>query len=237
MLRRWMDNAAKSLGYVRSEMKYVPGGKFYLFDYSKDGAFDYARYRDIQTAGNKRKLEKTWAERETIEVIANYLRSRIPAMTRGLCHGSRNGSEVQWFREILGIDVIGTDISETAGQFPNMVQWDFHDANPDWIGQFDFVYTNSHDHAYDPAKAISAWVDQLRPGGILVLEHSLGHSVRGASDLDPFAIDPQTVPYFILQAGQGEFTVTRLIDVSYSHKPEGLEQGWVFCIERAPPVR
>src|SRR5690606_1779504 len=91
----------------------------------------------------------------------------------GICHGARNGYEVEWFRRALGGEIIGTDISETATQFPHLQVWDFHNENADWAGKFDFVYTNSLDQAMDPQRALASWVKQLTPSGRIYIEHTM----------------------------------------------------------------
>lgn len=195
----------------------------YLYDYRRpDGTFDYERYRRVQTEGNKRKINNVFADQETIRLIADYCTASFGSVEAGLCHGCRNGAEVKWFREHLGPVVQGTDISDTAAQFDNMTQWDFHEANPDWIGKFDFVYTNSHDHAYDPKKAIGTWVDQLKPNGLLFLEHTPLHSINGTSELDPFGVRPEYFPSLILEFGAGKYSVREVIRPKH-RKPNGTE--------------
>ena len=176
--------------------------------YSLIGYANHDEYVAIQTEGNKQKIDKVFADETTIDLICDYLLPKQPK--RGLCHGSRNAAEVRWFREKLGIDVIGTDISDTAEQF-GLVQWDFHEVNPEWSGRFDWVYTNAHDHAYDPKKALDAWVDQLAPGGILFLEHTIAHGPQGQTKLDPFAIELPLVPFVVLNLSAGCYAVTDII--------------------------
>ena len=98
------------------------------------------------------------------------------------------GAEQAWFTANLANapTVIGTEISDTAAQFPATVQWDFHDINPEWTGKADFVYSNSWDHAFDPQRAFAAWIDALRPGGLLLLDHTKDQSPETTNALDPF---------------------------------------------------
>jgi len=174
-----------------------------------------------------------WADEKTIDLICDYLRASNVPLRRGLCHGSRNGAEVRWFKERLGIDVIGTDISETASDF-GLVQWDFHEANPEWVGQFDFIYTNSHDHAYDPRKAFNAWVDQLAPQGKLIIEHTTGHAAEAVTELDPFGLDARLLPYVVLNFSEGKYAVVRILKPQ--HAKQNAKKGslpiWVFIIAR-----
>ena len=45
---------------------------------------------------------------------------------KGLCHGARNGFEVNIFNQNKNIKCIGTDISETAKIYKNLFVWDYH---------------------------------------------------------------------------------------------------------------
>jgi hypothetical protein len=150
---------------------------------------DYDTYRAVQMAGNKAKLKMQFVKESHIRALAAHLTARLGPVRFGLCHGTRGGLEQGWFAAHLGgAEVIGTEISDTATQFPNTVQWDFHDVNPDWVGRADFVYSNSWDHAFDPVKAFSAWMGQLRPGGLMLLDYTRGQSPAEANALDPFGI-------------------------------------------------
>ena len=151
---------------------------------------DYETYREVQTAGNKAKLNRQFVKESHIATLAEALEAGIGTVRFGLCHGTRRGQEQAWFAQHLSgaPKVLGTEISDTASQFPNTVQWDFHDVNPDWDGRADFVYSNSWDHAFDPARAFGAWMQSLRPGGWLMLDHTRGHEPEAANALDPFAV-------------------------------------------------
>ena len=149
---------------------------------------DYETYRQVQTDGNKAKLRKQFVKRSHIEALAEYLTTTYGPVQHGLCHGTRAGREQRWFRNALPgqPDVLGTEISDSAAQFENTVQWDFHDENPDWLGRMDFVSSNSWDHAFDPGRAFRVWVGSLKPGGLLLLDHTRGHMPAASNALDPF---------------------------------------------------
>lgn len=151
---------------------------------------DYETYRAVQTAGNKAKLKRQFVKESHVVKLANALDAAIGPVRFGLCHGTRRGLEQAWFSKHLkgNPDVIGTEISETATQFPATVQWDFHDRNPDWAGKADFVYSNSWDHAFDPARAFEAWMESLRPGGWMLLDHTREQTPDSANALDPFGV-------------------------------------------------
>lgn len=186
---------------------------FKLFDYRKDdGSFDYDKYRATQQAGNLRKLAQTWVIEGNIKFLSDYLANSIGPVSFGICHGTRRGNEQKWFREYLSCEVIGTEISESATQFPHTVQWDFHDVNPDWIGKADFIYSNSFDHSYKPEDCLNTWIDSLKIGGLCILEHSNLHAPEGANELDPFGAEIEIMPYLITIWGKGRFFVREILD-------------------------
>jgi len=156
-----------------------------LFEYP-----DYDTYRRVQIAGNLAKLRRQFVKESHIRLLSDYLRADLPPVRFGLCHGTRRGAEQAWFRAHLGAgaEVIGTEISDTAERYANTIRWDFHDRNPDWANRADFVYSNSWDHAFDPEKAFGAWIDALRPGGRMLLDHGRGQMPSSANALDPFGI-------------------------------------------------
>ncbi|WP_072389918.1 class I SAM-dependent methyltransferase [Hyphomicrobium sp. CS1GBMeth3] len=208
-----------------------PSRSVSLYTYRKpDGTFDLDRYREVQIAGNKRKLDWVFADEDTIRFISSYLRNSSKMPVRGLCHGTRRGLEQQWFADHLGAEMIGTEISDTADQFPRTVQWDFHEPRAEWEGRFDFVYTNSHDHAYDPEKALNTWVDQLAPGGCVIIEHTSEHTAGHSNELDPFGADPDVLPYLILQWGKGRYAATEVLIPPFT-KPSG-HSIWLFVVRR-----
>lgn len=166
---------------------------FYLHEYS-----DYEQYRDVQVLHNKRKISIIFADESTLKLLASELRSEFPnKQLRGLCHGARNGFEQNYLRDFSGFDVTGTDISDTALDFDHSVQWDFHDVNEEWVGKFDFVYSNSLDQSWQPRAALVTWLNQLNDTGILVIEHTEQHGPRGASEMDPFGVRPTVMPYVL----------------------------------------
>ncbi len=113
-----------------------------------------------------------WLGETSAKCIARYLEDNLSPLERGICHGTRRGLEQSWFAKLTGADVIGTDISPLCEEFPNTVLWDFHDVKPEWVGAFDFVYSNALDHSNDPERAARAWMQSLRPGGVCLVHWS-----------------------------------------------------------------
>lgn len=173
-----------------------------LYEYKdENGDFDYKRYKEIQEEGNKGKIEHVWVLEGNIKCLSQKLKEYYQSIEFGICHGTRRGLEQQWFRKYLDCEVIGTEISSTAKEFPNTIQWDFHEINPEWTGKADFVYSNSFDHAYDPQKALDAWMSSLKDNGVCILEHSRGHLPRFSNELDPFGVTLEKLRELIPQWG------------------------------------
>ncbi len=179
---------------------------------------DYETYRKVQEEGNKAKLQAQFVKKGHIFFLAKWMTEArqaagLGAITFGLCHGVRRGKEQMWFRKRLdGANIIGTDISETAKEFENTVQWDFHDDNPEWEGRADFVYSNSWDHAYDPGKAFHAWAKCLKPGGFILIDHTRGHMPKSSNVLDPFGATRDAVIRILGESCGDLGKVTEVLD-------------------------
>lgn len=207
MLKRILGKGRLGPSRARHSDGYV------LYRYLRpDGSFDYERYREIQQVANKGKLNEVWVREENIAFLADYIRTLIPSPHFGICHGTRRGKEQEWFRNLLGCEVIGTEISDTATTFPHTIQWDFHEVRPEWIRAVDFIYSNSFDHSYDPEKCLNAWMSCLKPGGITIIEHTSLHEPAGASERDPFGADLIQMPYLITRWAQGRYGVRQLLE-------------------------
>ena len=126
-IRKSINNVLRRYGYSVEHYDEVGGLSFGLYQYrDSTGGFDYERYKEIQTAGNVRKIENVFVKEENIKFFAEYISSVLGTPRFGLCHGTRRGLEQTWFRKYLDCDVIGTEISHTAAEFPHTIQWDFH---------------------------------------------------------------------------------------------------------------
>lgn len=188
--------------------KFNEGLRYLLVDLLKSRAFvdlylheysSYEEYRKVQIYHNYRKLDRVWADTDTLDLLGEALIELYgEGPIKGICHGTRNGFEQNYLNDKFdSLQVIGTDISPSARDYPNSVEWDFHDANPDWLGQYDFVYSNSLDQSWQPRQALESWLGQLRPGGVVVIEYSEEQSPVAAGEMDPFGVRPQVVPYVL----------------------------------------
>ncbi len=162
----------------------------------------YSEYEKVQQSGYEKKKNLIWASKANIKCICdNVLKDKyiINDYGRGLCHGVRTGIEIDWFLEYLpGWKVIGTEIGESKNDY--IFRWDFNKINTAWIEKFDFVYSNSFDHAYKPKETLAVWRDQLRSGGIMIIEHSSGH--ENITELDPFGATVDDIEIMLLKYGK-----------------------------------
>lgn len=214
MLRKTIQTALGHFGYklARVQETQQRPSMYVLHEYrNPDGSFDYSRYQLVQKEGNRLKRDQVWVLEENIKFLAEYIAKSVPDPKFGLCHGTRQGKEQQWFSEALGCQVLGTEISESASDFPNTIQWDFHEVKPEWLGKVDFIYSNSFDHSYDPELCLGRWMSCLRKGGLCILEHTSGHEPRAANELDPFGAQLEIMPYLIAQWGKGRFHLREML--------------------------
>ena len=162
---------------------------------------NYDEYKNTQIFFNKQKINKVWADENTLKIVSNFLKENIKSeKIKGLCHGSRNGFEQKCFiNEIPNAEVIGTDISETANDYDNSIVHDFHDEKKDWIENFDFVYSNSLDQSYDPEKALNTWINQVKKDRYVIIEHSDQHGVISSGKMDPFGVEANFFPYLLTE--------------------------------------
>jgi len=224
LLFKLMHFALKPLGYSILPTKDTKD--FYLHTYSS-----YEDYARVQIHWNKVKLNNVWADEATLKRVQQILIGEFGGARKinGICHGTRNGFEQNFLRSLSeNFNVLGTDISETAKEYDNSVQWDFHDVNPDWSGNQDFIYTNSLDQSWQPHVAVETWLSQLNENGLLIIEHTESHGPSGASEMDPFGVKPIAMPYVL--------TMWFGLQISISHtvaKKSNLDKdAWLFVVKK-----
>ena len=198
--------------------------EFYLHEYSS-----YEEYKRKQIFHNRQKLESIWADETTLNLVIERVKKEFPDREPlfALCHGTRNGFEQNYIASKLEVEIIGTDLSETASQFPRSIQWDFHDQKDEWIGKCDFIYTNSLDQSWKPQSAVSTWLHQLRKGGLLFIEHTEAHGPQGAGEMDPFGVKPYYLPYLFCDWFQHRIA----IEIIKSIKSNNGNRVWLFVVK------
>ncbi len=144
----------------------------------------YEEYKQENIRLNVEKLPKVSNLIDKYIPVGEYLRDKMPWVKVGICHGSRNGKEIDVLhRYVPNCYIIGTEISHTANDFPNTIQWDFHDVKSEWLDSVDFIYSNTLDHSHSPEYCISQWVRCLSPNGLAFVEWDIDKSlVENAAD-------------------------------------------------------
>ena len=106
-----------------------------------------------------------------------------------LCHGTRRGAEQKYFKHVYpNAEIIGTEIG--ISDWPMTVQHDFNQEKKEWINKFDIIYSISIDHAFNIAKTITVWSNQLNKNGKLFIEKSTDLNYRA---WDPIEISDREI--------------------------------------------
>ncbi len=144
----------------------------------------YEEYLEAQIKGSDyRPGRNPEANREEIgEIVRDIIYSVEDHEPTGICHGARLGVERDLFAEAFGgqyEEIIGTDL--VPQEHVGMVVWDFNKENKDWLGKFDFVYSNSLDHSPDPLCTLAVWMNQTKPYGRVYLKWTSDHKLESKS--------------------------------------------------------
>lgn len=148
---------------------------------------DHNEYIEAQIKKNERKINHVWVKNAELSLIANKIKKNIPDVKFGICHGVRNSWEVKKLRQLLKIEIIGTDIAPSAKRFKNTIQWDFHDVKDEWKNSVDFIYSNSFDHSYDPSLCLDRWMKCIRKGKGICFIHWMSTNISKIDPADCFA--------------------------------------------------
>lgn len=224
IIKKVLDMIIGPFGYKSVIKDYR--GDYYLHKYSS-----YEEYKEIQMFWNKKKLNFVWADKNTLKRVGNLLIDKFGDQKKitGIAHGTRNGYELEFLKFFSSrIDVIGTDISDTAINYENTIQWDFHNQKNEWINSKDFVYTNSLDQSWQPKIAIQTWLNQIKSNGIVIIEHTESHGPSGASEMDPFGIKPNLIPYILTKWFGSQISISH----SCEKKSNKNINAWLFVIEK-----
>ena len=160
--------------------------KLYKFD-------NYQEYKEVQVKGYNAKVNThSWVDTHAIRGLVSYIVDYNSDVSFGICHGTRRGIEQHEFNKTfklldMDVNVIGTEIAGDAkDRFPNTIEWDFHEVKDEWVGNVDFIYSNSFDHSYDPEKALDSWMKCLNENGLCIIEWSKRCSNSPSRPMDPY---------------------------------------------------
>jgi len=158
---------------------------------------NYEHYHHAQRAQNRNKKTRVWVQPDELKIVAKTIaQNSYPQF--GVCHGVRTGTENRILSELLGAEVIGTDL---VGR-DNVKEMDFHDEMPQWEEKADFIYSNSLDHSYDPDLALRRWIKCLRPGGIILIHWDPGHGMPVPTAADCFRASADEYRTMLLSYGK-----------------------------------
>jgi len=144
---------------------------------------NYEHYKKEQIAANYQKLSWSFKNKAHMEEI----KKRKNSANNIICHGTRRGGEqLEFLKQYPDAYVIGTEISDTATQFPNTIEHDFNVQKQEWIENFDIVYSNAFDHSFDPDTTIEVWKQQLNKDGLMYLVWP-NHSNSQSTSFDPLS--------------------------------------------------
>jgi hypothetical protein len=159
---------------------------------------DYDDYVYWQIKTNKRKIDRIYVRESTLIKI-NKIQ---PFASTIICHGTRNGVELEYFKALYPkCHILGTEISDNATGYNMTVEWDFNKQNPEWLGKYDIVYSNSIDHSIDPRTTLETWSEQLSPIGRMYIEYSEQMSAKGGNAEDPLDATHEEMIGLIQKAG------------------------------------
>ena len=167
---------------------------------------------------NKKKLNSIWADKTTLDAIINDLKSNGLGVN-DLCHGARNGYEVEYFRKHLDSEIIGTDISDTAENIPNGS-----------IVLILYILIHLTRHSIPKRLSKLGYINLIKNGRIYI-EHTIYHSPRGAGAMDPFGADPMVMPYLLFDWGKEIYSLEDIIQIP--RKKNKNLKAWVFVLSGA----
>ena len=163
---------------------------------------NYDDYVKWQIHTNKEKKGWVYVKESTIQqIVASHLSQKMMA-PMVICHGTRAGAEQKFFKKYLpNAEVLGTEISDNATEYPMTIQHDFNFQKDEWIGKYDIVYSNCIDHSIDPKATLKTWSDQLSPVGRMYVEYCQNQSIPGGNVNDPLDATDEEIEQMIKDIG------------------------------------
>lgn len=190
--------------------------------------FDYKSYDDYvaaQVEGNQRKLRNSYVDPNSLDRLVGVLVEKYNlSPAKVLCHGTRRGLEMEYFIDSfksrgIDIEITGTEISPTATNYPNTIQWDFHNVKDEWVNAIDLIYSNSFDHSYKPTECLDIWMSCVSDIGKCVLEYSYECDTKYGRT-DPFGATLDEYKEFISKKYNIDEIISSegLADLGLTHK-------------------
>jgi len=174
------------MGEITNTATWEKTGGEYAIDYMKRyNLVSYDEYIESQLARVKSK-QGTFLEQpdrlEMFKKIANTAGEKLPKLKRIVCMGVKNGAECFEFKknrfyceaEIHGVEL--SELVKTAKGDDGLKfhQLDFNELPDEWEDKFDFLYSNSLDHAYLLKDTLDEWYRIMHSRGYMLLTLSKG---------------------------------------------------------------
>jgi hypothetical protein len=80
----------------------------------------------------------------------------------------------------------------------------------EWKNKFDFIYSNSWDHSFNPRSMFKNWLSCLKTDGVLILNHTATHdpkNFKSVSETDPVAISAIELENLLKNLGATTFKI------------------------------
>lgn len=180
-------------------------------------------YREAQIEAHQAKALLVWGYDYNAQYILHHVATMGFATDQVICHGVRNGSEIERFCNAGAKEVRGTEIADV--DIPGVVTADYHDHIPEFVGWADIVYSNSHDHSDRPAIFLKRCREQIRGSGLLILEHSDGHEKQ--SDIEPWSVDLHSL---ISEVTSNGFELVGVLNMPLKHLSYSYQVAVIFMV-------
>ena len=184
---------------------------------------NYDEYVKMQIIKNEKKIKLVWVKNHELILISKKIKQYIPGAKFGICHGVRNAWEVKRLKELLKIEILGTEIAPSATRFPNTIQWDFHKIKDEWKNNVYFIYRNSFDHSYDPIMSLDSWMKCIKKEKGICFIHWMKTNADKIDTADCFAgtIKDYRKMFNKKYKVVEEFGKKGRVVFAIKHKPEG----------------
>ena len=226
---KWLRSIARRLGYVIAPINSVD--EYGAVSWYEDSPSTKAAYLQTQKFASADKFNKSWARQETCAEITEIVGSMQIPLCKWMCHGVRRGLELEYFSAAGVTDVLGTDLYVPPGSDSKIVEHDFMLPLPERYGQFNFVYSNSVDHATNIVEVLTVWGKQLTPVGYIGLEMDWGHGPAKSNDLDIQGIPLSIFPFWLLLNSKNSIRVQGV------HRLASNPDRYLFLLQPVSPPR
>jgi hypothetical protein len=175
---------------------------------------NHAQYKHEVLSASTKKTRVIFEDEDTVVNMCVKMRSRSPLpFTEGLIHGARNGKFTNWIFQSIGVPIMSTELNPQLTKFHRFTNteegmkngWDFHEIKPKWKNRFDFVWSSSFFHSYDPYKCIQQWMKCIKrgpTGQCVLLHHSPGSDAKQVERDIPFGANLDETILLINAAGR-----------------------------------